>query len=311
MVRVSILNLAASAVVLGAALGTGLMLAIGRMPRWAVPSLTRRVAPYLRDIADPRGITPLPSTPVTSTWRLTRDRLASVWVGVGGAGTVAHRLRQAGWTQDAVAFRAAQLGWAVGGLVMGAVLVVIMALAGRGGPPLALVPPLLASAGIVGCDYRLGRAARQRVARVEEELPTVLEFLALCLAAGEGLRDALRRVGEVGSGVLTAELRGAVLASGTGSSLPDALLAVSKGLDVPALSRAVEHLVAAMDRGAPLAHVLQEQAVDAREDAKRGLLELAGRKEILMLLPLVFLILPLSVLFAIFPGIVMLRLGVG
>jgi hypothetical protein len=60
-----------------------------------------------------------------------------------------------------------------------------------------------------------------------------------------------------------------------------------------------------------LAHVLQEQAVDAREDAKRGLLELAGRKEILMLLPLVFLILPLSVLFAIFPGIVMLRLGVG
>jgi tight adherence protein C len=124
------------------------------------------------------------------------------------------------------------------------------------------------------------------------------------------LRDALRRVGEVGSGVLTGELRAAVLASGTGSSLPDALLSVSKSLDVPALARAIEH------RGgdgpwSALAHVLQEQAVDAREDAKRGLLELAGRKEILMLLPLVFLILPLSVLFAIFPGIVMLRLGVG
>ena len=139
----------------------------------------------------------------------------------------------------------------------------------------------------------------------------MLEFLSLCLAAGEGLRDALRRVGDVGSGELTAELRGAVLASGTGSSLPDALLAVAKALDVPALSRAIEHLVAAMDRGAPLAHVLQDQAVDAREDAKRALIEAAGRKEILMLLPLVFLILPLSVLFAVFPGIVMLRLGLG
>ena len=103
----------------------------------------------------------------------------------------------------------------------------------------------------------------------------------------------------------------AVLASGTGSSLSDALLTVAKTCDVPALSRAVEHLVAAIDRGAPLAQVLQDQAVDAREDAKRVLIESAGRKEILMLLPLVFLILPLSVLFAVFPGIVMLKLGIG
>lgn len=124
------------------------------------------------------------------------------------------------------------------------------------------------------------------------------------------MRDALRRVGDVGSGVLTEELRAAVLASGTGSNLSDALLALAKNADSPALSRAIEHLVAAMDRGAPLAQVLQEQAVDAREDAKRALIESAGRKEILMLLPLVFLILPLSVLFAVFPGIVMLKLGI-
>ena len=160
-------------------------------------------------------------------------------------------------------------------------------------------------------EQQLTRAAKRRVARIEEELPTVLEFLALCLAAGEGLRDALRRVGDVGTGVLTEELRGAVLASGTGSSLADALLSVAKTCEVPALSRAVEHLVAAIDRGAPLALVLQEQAVDAREEAKRALIEAAGRKEILMLLPLVFMILPLSVVFAVFPGIVLLKLGLG
>lgn len=311
MVRVSLVTLAASAVVLGVALGTGMLLVLGRLPRWAAPSLTRRIAPYLRDIADPRGLTPLPPTTVASPWQTIRDRLASSWVGLGGGGGVARRLRQAGRSQDVVAFRAQQLGWAVAGVGLGGALVVALTLMDRGGPTLVAIPPLLAAAGVVGCDHMLSRAARQRIARVEEELPTVLEFLALCLAAGEGLRDALRRVGEVGSGVLTGELRGAVLASSTGSSLPDALLAVSKSMDVPALARAVEHLVAAMDRGAPLAHVLQEQAVDAREDAKRGLLEMAGRKEILMLLPLVFLILPLSVLFAIFPGIVMLRLGVG
>ena len=210
-----------------------------------------------------------------------------------------------------VAFRAGQLGWAVSGLAVGGALAIAATLAGRGGPVAAVLPPLVAAIAIVVADQRLSFAARRRVARIEEELPTVLEFLALCLAAGEGLRDALRRVGDVGSGVLTAELRAAVLASGTGSSLSDALLTVAKTCDVPALSRAVEHLVAAIDRGAPLAQVLQDQAVDAREDAKRVLIESAGRKEILMLLPLVFLILPLSVLFAVFPGIVMLKLGIG
>ncbi len=56
--------------------------------------------------------------------------------------------------------------------------------------------------------------------------------------------------------------------------------------------------------------MLHAQALDAREDAKRSLIEQAGRKEIWMLFPLVFLILPLSILFAVFPGIFMLRLGI-
>ncbi|PZU49588.1 MAG: type II secretion protein F [Microbacterium sp.] len=301
----------ASAVVLGAALAAGILLIAQRAPRWAAPTLSRRIAPYVRDIADPAGLTPLQPVASGLGWRALRDRIALAWGGVGGADALAQRLRQAGVAQDVVAFRATQLGWAVGGLGIGGVLAVVATLAGRGGLVAALLPPLAAVTAVVVCEQRLTLAARRRVARIEEELPTVLEFLALCLAAGEGLRDALRRVGEVGSGVLTGELRSAVLASGTGSSLADALLDVAKTCDVPALSRAVEHLVAAMDRGAPLAHVLQEQAVDAREDAKRQLIETAGRREIWMLIPLVFLVLPMSVLFAVFPGVVMLKLGLG
>ncbi|GAA3020113.1 type II secretion system F family protein [Microbacterium dextranolyticum] len=278
----SALTAVACAVLLGAVFASGLLLMAQRMPRWAAPSLSRRIAPYLRDIADPVGLTPLRPTGIGGGWRVVRDRLASGW---GGGPALARRLRQAGLDTDVVAFRATQLGWAVGGLGLGGALAVAAVLGGRGGPLTVLLPPLVAAAAFVVCEQRLTLRARRRVARIDEELPTVLEFLALCLAAGEGLRDALRRVGEVGSGTLTAELRGAVLASGTGSSLADALAEVARNADVPALSRAVEHLVAAMDRGAPLAHVLQEQAVDAREDAKRTLLEAAGRKEILMLVP--------------------------
>ncbi len=298
----------AFAVVLGAALAAGILLAAVRVPRWSAPSLERRIAPYLRDVADPRGLTPLAAPAWGNGWRALRDRAIALW---GGGEVLAARLRQADSAQSVVAFRGSQLAWALGGLALGAALAVSMTLTGRGGPIAVLLPPLAAIMAVVAADYRLTLAARSRVARIEDELPTVLEFLALCLSAGEGLRDALRRVGEIGSGELTTEVRRAVLASGTGSSLSDALLAMAKGVDVPALSRAIEHIVAAIDRGSPLAHVLQDQATDAREDAKRSLIEAAGRKEILMLLPLVFLILPLSVLFAVFPGIVLLKLGIG
>ncbi len=295
----------AVAVLLGGALGAGMSLILWATPRWRAVSLGRRVAPYVRDVADPRGLTPL-HAPVRDAGEKLLRRLGAR---VGGAADLEARLRRAGWRMDAAAFRARQLTWAIVGLVVGAVLVVALVLAGSFAPAVGVLPLLGAAAGAIGYDLRLGAAVRARAARAAEELPTILEFLALCLAAGEGAFDAIRRVSSVGSGEIVTELRRAVLDVGTGSSLSDALASVARAIDTPAVARSIDQIVAAIDRGAPLAQVLQAQAADAREDAKRVLIEKAGRKEIYMLLPLVFLILPLSVLIAVFPGIVLLRLG--
>lgn len=301
----------ALAAVLGVSLGLGICLIVSLAPRWGAPSLARRVAPYIRDVTDPRGLTPsavLSGQDLAALWRETQLRFARA---IGNTESVDRRLRQAGYAVDAPGFRGRQLGWAVAGLGAGGALAVALVLLGRSSAATWLLPPVFAVLAALLCDVRLTAAARARTARISEELPTVLEFLALCLSAGEGIMDSLRRVGDVGAGELTAELRGVVVAVGTGSSLSESLTALSRRLRIAALSRAVDQLVAAIDRGAPLAHVLHAQALDAREDAKRGLIEQAGRKEIYMLVPLVFLILPLSVLFAVFPGIFMLRLGLG
>jgi tight adherence protein C len=305
----------AFAVVLGTALGVGVCLLISLAPRWGAPSLARRIAPYIRDVTDPRGLDVVgPGSGATfawdpSTWSLLiRGRLARLAV---GDAVLARRLHRAAWTIDPARFRSRQLGWAIAGLGLGGCVVVALVLTGRGSPVLGLLPPVAAVAAGLGYDAWLTHAARARAARIEEELPTVLEFLALCLSAGEGILDSLRRVSEVGAGELTTELRGVIVAVGTGSSLSESLTRLAAGLEIPALTRSIDQLVAAIERGAPLAHVLQAQALDAREDAKRALIERAGRKEIYMLFPLVFLILPLSVLFAVFPGVFMLRLGLG
>ena len=301
----------ALAVVLGSAFGLGVCFLLSLTPWWGAPSLARRIAPYIRDVTDPRGVTLRLDTQgasLTALWAAAQGRIANL---AGGSAAIDRRLHQAGWAMDAAAFRGRQLAWAVGGLAVGGAGVVVLVLLGRASGAAVLLPPLAGVIAAFAYDARLTHAARARVGRIQDELPTVLEFLALCLSAGEGILDSLRRVSALGVGELTGELRGVVLAVGTGSSLSEALGRLSSRLEIAALSRSIDQLIAAIDRGAPLAHVLHSQALDAREDAKRGLIERAGRKEIYMLIPLVFLILPLSVLFAVFPGIFMLRLGIG
>ena len=48
----------ALAVVLGGAFGLGVCLLFSLAPRWGAPSLARRIAPYIRDVTDPRGLAP-------------------------------------------------------------------------------------------------------------------------------------------------------------------------------------------------------------------------------------------------------------
>ncbi|MGV2985903.1 type II secretion system F family protein [Microbacterium sp. AGC85] len=306
---------AAMALLLGGLLAAGMLCVLAAAPRWGAASLTVRIAPYVRDAVDdaalPTGILPRAGVlPLHggNGWERLKRMFAR---GLGGSDALALRLAQAGIDDTPASFRARQLGWAVTGFGAGCVLVVILALTGRMTPPAAVLPVLVGAVGAVAVDLMLTARVKARLSRLSDELPTTLEFLALCLSAGEGFLDALRRVASIGSGELTHELRQVVLAVGTGSPLADALSEMSARLRLPGLSRAVDQVIAALEHGAPLAGVLHSQAADAREDAKRVLIEQAGRREIYMMLPLVFLILPLSVLFAVFPGLFILRLGLG
>ncbi|MBB2974726.1 tight adherence protein C [Microbacterium endophyticum] len=299
----------AISIVLGSALGAGLCCMIAASPRWGAPTLSRRIAPYIRDIADPLGLTPLASYPTS---------LAGAWLGVrsqldviaGGSTSINRRLRHAGWRIDTATYRVRQLTGMLAGCTLGALTTILLSLTGQFSIATLVLPAVGAVAGVVTIDVTLSRALKARSVRIGSELPTVLEFLSLCVSAGEGLFDSLKRVGHTGVGELATEIETTTLAVGTGSSLPDALADLARRTSHPALDRSIDHIISAIERGAPLAHVLQAQANDAREEAKRSLIEQAGRKEIGMLIPLVFIILPLSVLFAVFPGIAILRLGI-
>lgn len=307
---------AAAGVLLGALLGLGIWLVISVIPRVGRARLVERVAPYVSDIspearallarrpADPSPVLGLVVAPMARALRT----FVSDWL--GGNEIIGRRLRQAGSGSSVERFRGEQLAWAGGAFAIASALAVLSPSFGSLPTVIRLAMPFLAAAlGAVVRDWMLQRRARRRLARITEELPTVLEFLTLSLTAGEGMLDAIRRIARAGSGELASEFAGVVAAVGTGVPLGQALAELRDALDHPALSRALDQVLGALERGAPLAGVLRSQAGDAREEAKRTIIELAGRKEIAMLVPLVFLILPVTIAFALLPGYLVLQTG--
>jgi tight adherence protein C len=140
------------------------------------------------------------------------------------------------------------------------------------------------------------------------EFPTVAELLALAVAAGEGPVAALDRVVTRSGGELSAEL-GVVLADiRTGSPVTVALDSLARRSGLPVVSRFAEGMAVAIERGTPLADVLHAQATDVREAGRRALIEAGARKEVLMMVPVVFLVLPVTVVFAFWPGVIGLHL---
>ncbi len=304
------------AVACGFALGLGLWSLLSLVPALGRPRLSNRIAPYVQDVSGAaraivtrRGSDPVPVLGVLVA-PLVETLSRAIDSAFGGTELTARRLRQAGLALTVAEFRSRQLVWAALGAGLG-VVVAIAAARAQSVPALGqlLVVLLFGVGGIVARDVVLQRAARARLARMAAELPTVLEFLTLSLSAGEGATDAIRRVSVISRGELARELHLAVAEVATGRPFAESMMSTAAALDLPAFSRFVEQLTVAMERGTPLAEVLRAQAQDSREHAKRELLESAGRKEVAMLVPLVFLILPTTIAFAVFPGIFVLQMG--
>jgi len=302
--------------VLGLLAGLGALLALSRVPALRRPTLDDRLAPYLRDaprgsrlLREQRTVTPFPTLERIFGPLLARTarRLENI---LGGGASVRRRLERAASTMTLEQFRAEQVLWAVLALLAALTLGVLALARGVGSPvPLLILCLLTAAAGVVGRDQWLSRAVSQREQRMMAEFPTVAELLALAVAAGEGAAGALERVAARSNGELARELGMTLADARSGTSLVLALQRVADRTGLPALARFADGIAIAIERGTPLADVLRAQAVDVREAGRRALLEAGGRKEIAMMTPVIFLVLPVTVLFALFPGFVGLSLA--
>lgn len=296
----------------GLLFAAGMWLAWSRLPMRRRPGLMDRLEPYVRDTAPTSALlSGMGAEQATAArWAPLVARLASVIETVlGGASSVSRRQVRLGQRPDVAAFRAEQVLWGAAGAGVGTLFGAVAWLRQPGNIVVPLLAVLLGAVGaILARDYELTRQVNRREQRMMSEFPTVAELLALSVSAGEGTSAALERICRLSSGELSRELHICLAEARAGASLTVALQGLAAHTGLPPLARFVDGIVIALERGTPLADVLRAQAHDAREEGRRQVMEVAGRKEIYMMIPVVFLVLPVTVLFAVYPGLLYLRL---
>jgi len=170
------------------------------------------------------------------------------------------------------------------------------------------------SSGFVGIsvywwiDHRLSREVNTYRLTIESEFASIIEMLTLSLSAGETPLSAMTRISQRSQGLLAREFVQVIDAVRAGVSFHESLDALGRRVDSVVIRRFVDSLVTAMLRGAPLVEVLQRHAAEARQNQRNILMDKAGKAEISMMVPVVFLILPISVLFALWPSLTHLNL---
>jgi tight adherence protein C len=306
-----------AAVLVSLTLVIGLVLVASAAPRRRRPTLPARLDPYLRGLEPQRSRLlheeQPPVTPFPALERLLRPvleegaRIVERWL--GGSAGVTRRLHQAGLHESLPRFRAEQVLCGLGGFavaVLAAVLLPVMA--GRRPPAVAVLGGAAFGllAGVLGRDWWLTQQVERRQARMLGELPTLADLICLAVTAGEAPRAAIERAVTRARGELSRELEVVLADLRAGRPFTVAMERLAARVPVPQVVRFADGLVVAVERGTPLADVLRAQAADIREQRKRQLIEAGGRREVLMLVPVVFLILPVVVLFALYPGLLTL-----
>ncbi len=141
------------------------------------------------------------------------------------------------------------------------------------------------------------------------ELPQLIDLIGVAIEAGESVFSAMTRVVSRASGLLANEFTYLLRAVNLGATYEDELNSLAGRVSQQQVTEFSNKLVLALRRGTPLAKMLHEQAGSVRSEIQNQFAKQAGKNETRMLIPLVFLILPVTVLFAIYPSLQLLNLS--
>lgn len=186
------------------------------------------------------------------------------------------------------------------GLLLFVLLFVLMLAGGIGG---ALVLGLVGFAlGVRLPSFALARAADERSQAVVRLLPEMIDMIALASRAGMSFDAALSAYCKRFDTPLAHDMGAALEQWRVGAVTREASLeGLAAELDIDVFARFTAAVLQALRLGAPLAKVLEEQAIDARKAQRLSLEEEIAKAPVKILLPMGGLILPAMLLLMLGP----------
>ena len=157
-------------------------------------------------------------------------------------------------------------------------------------------------------EQSLSRELKRYRQSIESDFPVIVEALTLSLSAGESPLTAMQRISSRGQGPLVKEFSKVIDSVTGGEPFASALDSMGRRVKSMAVRRFVDSIVIAITRGAPLIDVLHSHAREAQDFQRNQVLSAASKAELSMMIPVVFLILPISIVFALWPSLSNLNL---
>jgi tight adherence protein C len=175
---------------------------------------------------------------------------------------------------------------------------------GRSVMPLAA---LGAATGWLVFGMWLSTRRERRARRLRFELPVVTDAISLHIIAGESVATAVQRFADQSSGVASEEMAVALDEVASGRGIAEALQRNVHRTADPEAGRLYTLLAHAHDTGGRLADSLGELGTDYRAALARDLTSEGGRRALTTYGPILALMVPVTLLFLLYPTIAGLR----
>lgn len=144
---------------------------------------------------------------------------------------------------------------------------------------------------------RVDKAIKQRKQRIQSELYTINQILAMRARTGGGVADALRHIAQRGRGIVVAEIREILRLSRSGLPITDALRRAASTTVEPEAARLYHSLAIAQERGVDLADTLLALSRDLRVAKRDEAVTKAASRRIMAVVPIVVILAPIAIAF--------------
>lgn len=165
---------------------------------------------------------------------------------------------------------------------------------------------LIFAIGLTGFVLHLRKSNNKVMAQLnkelEDEIGTQIQLLTILISSGMSPAKSISVLSKSNHSVSSQALARVVEDVESGFSLVEALDRLKSAYPSTSLRRFVTTLILGIERGSALTPILTAQVRDSRTAHKNEVMRRAGKAEIRLMIPVVFLILPVSILFALWPS---------